>query len=44
MHIQLKAGDNEEIIDLSSSISGIYSVLLYADNKILSAKKLTIMK
>lgn len=41
---RLKGGDYEELIDLSNFISGIYSVLLYADNKILSANKLTIMK
>ena len=35
MQKKLKGGNNEELIDLSNFISGIYSVILYADNKII---------
>ncbi|MCF8298815.1 MAG: T9SS type A sorting domain-containing protein [Saprospiraceae bacterium] len=36
MQKQLKGGDNDELIDLSSFISRIYSVILYADILILN--------
>jgi len=44
IEMQLIGGDNEELIDTQKLKNGLYTVLLYGDNNIIAAEKLTIIK